>query len=83
MIRIDFSLAVALYLAVFISLALVVWFFSGRQKDKDLSLDPRFIWFCSVCTYTYINTREEAISVCPRCGSYNKKELTLSPDVLK
>ncbi len=83
MIQIDFSLAVALYLAAFINLVLVVWFLSGRQKDKDLSLDPRFIWFCSVCTYTYINTREEAISVCPRCGSYNKKELTSLPNVLK
>jgi len=76
MIKIDFSLAVALYLILFLSLLLIGWFLSGRQKDKDLSLDPRSIWFCSVCTYTYITTREEAISVCPRCASYNKKELT-------
>jgi len=74
MIKIDFSLAIALFIIFFISLILIIWLLSKKQKDKDLSLDDRFIWFCSVCTYTYINTKEDAISVCPRCGSYNKKE---------
>jgi len=73
MIKIDFSLAIALFIIFFISLILIIWLLSKKQKDKDLSLDDRFIWFCSVCTYTYINTKEDAISVCPRCGSYNKK----------
>ena len=76
MINIDFSLAVALYLLLFVNILLVVWLFSKKQKDKDLSIEPRFIWFCAICTYTYINTKEDAISVCPRCGSYNKKQLT-------
>jgi len=73
MINIDFSQAVALYVLIFLNAILIIWIFSKRQKDKDLTLDPRFIWFCSVCTYTYINTKEEEISICPRCGSYNKK----------
>ncbi|MFA5090988.1 MAG: hypothetical protein WC510_08245 [Candidatus Omnitrophota bacterium] len=73
MISLEFSLAIALYLGIFISLFLLFWLFTKRQKGKDLSLDKRFIWFCSVCTYTYINTKEEVISICPRCGSYNKK----------
>ena len=74
MISIDFSIAISLYLFVLISTVLLVWLLTKMQKDKNLSLDPKFIWFCSVCTYTYINTKEEAISICPRCGSYNKKE---------
>ena len=45
-------------------------------KDKELLLDDKFIWFCSVCTYTYISTKEEVITTCPRCASYNKKTLT-------
>jgi hypothetical protein len=73
MISIDFSLGVSLYILFFLNLILIVWLFSKKQKDKDLSLDPRLIWFCSVCTYTYINTKEGTISNCPRCGSYNKK----------
>lgn len=73
MISLDFSLAVALYSAVIISAILLIWLFGRKQRGRDLSLDPRFIWFCSVCTYTYINTRQDSISACPRCGSYNKK----------
>lgn len=73
MINLDFSLAISLYIFIFVSIMLIIWLGGKKQKDKDLSLDPRFIWFCSVCTYTYINTKEETISVCPRCGSYNKK----------
>jgi rubrerythrin len=74
MISIDFSIAISLYLFVLISSVLLVWLLTKMQKDKNLSLDPKFIWFCSICTYTYINTKEETISICPRCGSYNKKE---------
>lgn len=73
MISIDFSVAVALYSALFLSCALIIWLSGNKEKDKDLTLDPKFIWFCSVCAYTYINTREEVISLCPRCGNYNKK----------
>ena len=76
MISIDFSLAIALYFFIFLNAALIVWLYGRKQKDKDLTLDPKFIWYCSVCTYTYINTREDTISVCPRCGSFNKKILT-------
>ncbi len=74
MISIDFSTAISLYLFILISAVLLIWLLTKMQKDKNLSLDPKFIWFCSICTYTYINTKEEAISACPRCGSYNKKE---------
>ena len=73
MIRIDFSLAIAWYIVLLINSILALWLIARKEKDKDLSLDERFIWFCSVCTYTYINTKEDTISACPRCGSYNKK----------
>lgn len=74
MINLDFSLAVSLYILLVLAAALLVWFLGKRQyKDKDLPLEDKFIWFCSTCAYTYINTKEEIISVCPRCGSYNKK----------
>ena len=74
MISIDFSTAVSVYLFILISAVLLVWLLAKIQKDKNLSLDPKFIWFCSICTYTYINTKEDLISTCPRCGSYNKRE---------
>jgi hypothetical protein len=74
MISIDFATGVAIYLFILISVVLLAWLLAKKGKDKNLSPDPKFIWFCSICTYTYINTREERISICPRCGSYNKKE---------
>lgn len=75
MVNIDFSLAIALYGLLIILALLIPWLLAKRQilKDRDLSLDQKFIWHCSVCTYTYINTKEDIISVCPRCSSFNKK----------
>lgn len=73
MIRIDFTLAVAAYLIIVMAAVFFLWLAGSRQKEKELFLDQKFIWFCSVCTYTYINTKEESISVCPRCSSFNKK----------
>jgi hypothetical protein len=77
MISLDFSLAIAGYTFLFLCLVLLAWLFGRRQKDRDLRLDPRHIWFCSICSYTYINTKEEVITVCPRCGSYNKRSVNL------
>ncbi|MBN1913393.1 MAG: hypothetical protein JW788_03225 [Candidatus Omnitrophica bacterium] len=71
--NIDFALSIGLYSILSIGLIILAWFFGRKQKDKDLSLDPKFIWFCSVCTYTYVQTKDVAFSVCPRCGSYNKR----------
>jgi len=73
MIAIDFSWAVALFITVTILSVFVSWIFARKLKDKDLTIDPKFIWFCSICTHTYINTKEDLISVCPRCGNYNKR----------
>ncbi|MBU1906083.1 MAG: hypothetical protein KJ923_03695 [Candidatus Omnitrophica bacterium] len=73
MFNIDFSLGICLFLFFAVAVVLAIWLFGMKQKDKDLSLNPKFIWFCSICAYTYINTKEEIISVCPRCGSYNKR----------
>jgi rubrerythrin len=71
------TVPVAWFLAVVMSLVVgvgaVAWVRAMRLRDRTLSLDPRYIWFCSVCTYTYINTHDEIITTCPRCGSYNKK----------
>ncbi|MFC1804223.1 hypothetical protein ACFLZ3_00090 [Candidatus Omnitrophota bacterium] len=75
MIKLDFAIAISLFFFLFLVIILLVWLFAKKQKSKDLSLDPRFIWHCAVCTYTYINTKEEKFSTCPRCASYNKRSL--------
>jgi rubrerythrin len=74
MISLNFYWAVAAYFFLLLIAVLFAWLFAQKQKDKNLTLDPKFIWHCSVCTYTYINTKEEPITSCPRCGSYNKRD---------
>ncbi len=76
MINLDFRTAVAGYATISLGVFFILWFIGKKQKNKELLLDDKFLWFCSVCTYTYISTKEETISNCPRCGSYNKKSLT-------
>jgi len=74
MISLDFSLAVSLYILFFLIVALATWaHFNKKEKERSLTLDQKFIWFCNICTYTYVNSKEETLSVCPRCGSYNKR----------
>ncbi|RJP28215.1 MAG: hypothetical protein C4533_07000 [Candidatus Omnitrophota bacterium] len=73
MINVNFYWAIAFYIILFISVIVIAWLLARDDKDKDLSVDQKFIWFCYFCTYTYINTRDNRISICPRCGSYNKK----------
>ena len=74
MIKIDFSIAIALYLLILLGIVFCMWVFLRRKEffGDLLSPNPRFIWCCSVCTYTYFTTHKTEISVCPRCGSYNK-----------
>ena len=74
MITINFYFAVSSFLVIVLGLVLGAWIMERGQKSKELFLDKKFIWFCSVCTYTYIITKEEAFSTCPRCGSYNKRQ---------
>jgi hypothetical protein len=73
MITIDFSLAITLFCVFLLVISGIAWVFGKKEKEKRMFLNPQFMWYCSVCTYTYINTKEEVITVCPRCGSYNKK----------
>jgi len=53
-----------------------VLFLSERRRviKNGLFLNARHVWICSICTHSYINTRDEKISVCPRCGSYNSRD---------
>jgi len=84
MIKIEFSLAIGLYLILTVCIIFVVWLiFEKKKVFKPFSSQKRFFWQCSICTYVYVDTKHSIISLCPRCGSYNKKdenEVTMSPN---
>jgi len=75
MIKIEFSLAIAMYLIFTVCLILILWLLFERKKQKvSVSLEKGFFWQCNVCTYVYVDTTHNVISKCPRCESFNKKE---------
>jgi len=75
MIKLDISMALFLYLLFTAVLILLVWsFFSFGTKLKTFSSDEKDIWHCNTCTFTYIDSRHDEVSKCPRCGSYNERK---------
>jgi hypothetical protein len=78
MIRLEFSWAVALYMVLTAVAFIAYWFFFDRVKSlPNRSISDRNVWKCSICTLYYIDSRNSDISLCPRCGSYNKKQTNL------
>ena len=79
MIKIDISLAISLYLLFTVIIVLIAWsFYEYHWKIKKYSSDKRFIWQCSVCCYTYIDSTHDAYSVCPQCASYNERKADIA-----
>ncbi len=79
MIKLEFSAAVALYLSLTALALIFYWLFFEKPKDmSNKSVSDRNVWRCSICAYFYIDSKHSTISVCPRCGSYNKKEEAIS-----
>lgn len=75
MIKIELSLAVSLYLVLSVIGILIVWFFLEKKKKvRRANPEEKFVWQCSICTYFYVDSQNEEFSVCPRCGSYNKRK---------
>ena len=75
MIKLDISNLIFFYTFFSVIIILIIWVFfgykgSGRPTGKDMD----YTWKCSVCSHAYIDSKHDEISVCPLCGSYNKKE---------
>lgn len=74
MIKVDISTALFLYLLSTAIIILIVWsFFDFGTKLKTFSSEEKYIWHCSICALTYIDSKHENISRCPRCHSYNQR----------
>lgn len=74
-IQVKFEQAVAFYVLFFVILFVGVWVFSRFQK-KEYKYTKEFkFWQCSICTFVYANLLGEQMTVCPQCGSYNKKDV--------
>jgi len=79
MIKINISTALFLYIFLTAIVILIVWsFFSFGTKLKTFSSEEKHIWRCSICALTYVDSKREVVSKCPRCNSYNQR---LEPDL--
>jgi len=75
MIRLQFEIAIFLYLLISIFGFLAVWFiFSKIKIPTKHSAQIESIWQCSICTYIYVDSKNKKLSICPRCSSYNERE---------
>ena len=74
MIKLDMTTALFLYLFFSVFLVLIAWIFLNfGTKQKTFSSEEKYIWHCSICGYTYIDSHHDEISQCPKCGSYIEK----------
>ena len=75
MIKIDLPIAIAAYLFILIIGFLIIWLVSDyARKGKTDSGKKNYMWQCSVCTHVYTTDKEQDISRCPNCRSYNKRK---------
>lgn len=75
MIRLDVSTLLFFYILFSVIIILVIWvLFVYKRTGAPGSKEVDYAWRCSVCSHSYIDSRSDEMSVCPLCGSYNKKE---------
>lgn len=76
MITLEFSAALVLYISLSVFAVLIYWVFSGKEEYKriNVSMPDKYIWQCLICAFLYVDSKHPSVSVCPRCGSYNKKQ---------
>ena len=74
MITLDITTFIFLYALCSVIVILILWVIFGYKGVRRFSpKEIRYIWKCSLCSHIYVDSKHEEISVCPLCGSYNKK----------
>ncbi len=77
MIRIEIATLVFFYILFSVIAILITWAILGYRRMRGVSgsvNNAELIWKCSICFHDYIDSLHDDISVCPLCGSYNKRE---------
>lgn len=80
MITIDFIWSVFLFVSIPLLLIFLSWIapFQSRPAFRKLAVEKEG-WHCNVCTYSYFIFESDVfMSECPRCGSLNKREESVS-----
>ncbi len=72
MIKIDFFLAVAVYLFCVVVLVIGHWMFYNyfRGEEQDPFNKAEFLQRCPYCIYLFFDYGQDNFKICPRCRSY-------------
>lgn len=76
MLKLDISTLVFVHIAVSVVVIIIIWLLSGYRRGgrpNGTAKDMSSLWKCSVCFNIYVDSKNDEISTCPMCGSYNKK----------
>lgn len=75
MIQLDIQSVIFYYVCVSLVALMALWLFSSRGKKLKINgREETSVWKCGICLHDYIDSTSEDMSVCPMCGSYNKRE---------
>lgn len=70
MIRIDFFLAVSVYLFLTTLLVIGYWIFYNYRNEESMTIESQHLHQCPYCTYIFFDYENENLRICPRCESY-------------
>jgi len=75
MIRVDFLLAISIYLSILLLFLLGLWISTDNKNEiaKNMHQDTKFVLQCPICSFIYYDYTNTAISICPRCKSYSER----------
>ncbi len=75
MIKADLATVIFIYLFILAVVPLIVWLVLERGRKATRSTDGnKTLWQCSVCTHVYSADKDQSITTCPSCKSYNRRE---------
>ncbi|MEA3329022.1 MAG: hypothetical protein U9Q08_04815 [Candidatus Omnitrophota bacterium] len=80
MIRLDLTTAVSIYQFITVFGILTIWIIVNCTKKRKLTDQDNAFRQCSVCTRLYLVDKDQDITRCPGCKSYNKRADNLASD---
>ena len=71
MIKLDFTVAMAVLISASLSLVFAQWIFYNYFSDDSQPLDYQTNYFlhCPYCGYVFFYYQDEQVCACPRCHS--------------
>ena len=70
MIKIDFSLAISIYISFIVLLVIGHWIIYTCSEERKIFDGIKFIEQCPYCTCIFFDYEESSIKICPQCKSY-------------